>query len=160
MGEIAEPPRGGNTAAPRDRAGRKNLIGAAKGVASGHQPVMVALTEGVGALSGNCHPHTTLRMEKIEMADEPKAKKSLVERTFERHKKIAHGDPDLWRHPIINALMALLEAGKLVTAETLIASIKSSARTNDPALREGVLEAAIERLTKFVVPGKDSVERD
>lgn len=72
---------------------------------------------------------------------------------IERTVKIAReGDPTLWRHPLADATVALLEAGLPVTIDSLIAKLEVPGDPNEPdiALRRGVSEAAIDRLREIV----------
>lgn len=77
--------------------------------------------------------------------------KSIEERIASTMKKVREGDPTLWRHPLAQATVNLLERGTPVTIETLIAEIEVVGESADAVLRRGVSEAAIERLRKIVV---------
>ena len=84
------------------------------------------------------------------MAEREKPKRPLLERMEERYRRLAHGDPELWQYPVVKAVMSLLETGEPVTAQSLIDRIRQSERPDDIALRRGTLDAAIERLSKFL----------
>lgn len=77
--------------------------------------------------------------------------KSMEERIAATMKKVREGDPLLWRHPLAEATVSLLEAGEPVTIDNLIAKLHITGNSPDVLLRNEVSKAAIERLRKIVV---------
>ncbi len=65
--------------------------------------------------------------------------------------ELMKGDPTFWRHPVAEAVMELFAEGKGVTPESLIARLQEGRHADDVMLRGAQLEAAIERLRKFLV---------
>ena len=73
-----------------------------------------------------------------------------IERTMA---KAREGDPRLWRHPLAEATVALLEAGRPVTVGSLIAALEAMGNGDQPdvTLRRATSEAAMDRLREIVV---------
>ncbi|QPC44485.1 hypothetical protein HW532_18355 [Kaustia mangrovi] len=59
---------------------------------------------------------------------------------------------NLWRYPLADAVVTLLEQGSPVTVDTIIARMEDQAseRPQNPMLRGEILKGAIERLRQIV----------
>lgn len=78
------------------------------------------------------------------------AKKSVEDFLNERAEMLK-GDESLWRLPLAQAVVEMLEEGKEVTVATLTAHLQENRHPMDVLLRGKQLEAAIERLRQIVV---------
>ncbi|MCF1466821.1 hypothetical protein FS764_07820 [Agrobacterium vitis] len=78
-------------------------------------------------------------------------KKTREERITDMMKRVRAADPLLWRHPVAEATVKLLEDGKPVTIESLIAHLEVTENNASALLRREISEAAIERLREIVV---------
>ncbi|TCP88954.1 hypothetical protein C8J31_102123 [Rhizobium sp. PP-CC-2G-626] len=78
-------------------------------------------------------------------------KKSMEERIEATMKKVREGDPILWRHPLAEATVSLLQDGEPVTVESLIERLEVTGTSPDVLIRGEVSKAAIDRLRQIVV---------
>lgn len=78
-------------------------------------------------------------------------KRTIEERITATMKRVRALDPLLWRHPLAEATVDLLEDGKPVTIESLIAHLEVTENNASALLRREFSEAAIERLREIVV---------
>lgn len=80
-----------------------------------------------------------------------KMKKSVEERIAATMKKVREGDPNMWRNPLAEATVALLEEGIPVTIEGLIERLDITGDGPTFELKRPGSEAAMERLRQIVV---------
>lgn len=80
-------------------------------------------------------------------------KKKLAADITRRMEAALEGDPRLWRHPLAEATVALLEKGVPVTADNLIAKLEATAgdEHQDVLLRRVPSQAAIDRLRQITM---------
>ncbi len=82
------------------------------------------------------------------------AKKS-AEDFLRQTAEMLKGDPTFWRHPVAEAVMELFAEGKEVTPESMIAHLRENRHADDIMLKGAQLDAAIERLSKFLPEVKE-----
>jgi hypothetical protein len=88
------------------------------------------------------------------------SKEDKTRRALERFNNAQKADARLWRYPLAEAVMRLFESGSAVTPESVTEQLRKGLGDEDPTLRQGPSEAAIERLRKFLVEVSDKDTED